>query len=179
MGEEGGHRPRPMGNAVLLRHRHLREGLPRSLRDENRIESEAAGSSLAGRDRPAALPVEDVVGFALPKEEHGLERRGTGLCVLQELQKAWIPESLLDVRGVHAGKSAERVQEQARVVNQVVSSDLVVEDRRGETHDLLEAVLLDLWLASIFADYLHSGFVEHRVDLTVHAFMCREVLKLM
>src|SRR5437773_9455223 len=117
-----------MGNAVLLRHRHLREGLRRSLRDENRIESEAAGSPLASRDRPAALSVEDLVGSTLPKEEHGLERRGTGLRVLQELQKAGIPEALVDVRGVHAGKSAERVQEQSRVVDQIVSSDLVVED---------------------------------------------------
>src|SRR5437762_5673680 len=112
-----------MGNAVLLRHRHLREGLRRSLRDEDRIESEAAGSSLAGRDRPAALSVEDLVGSTLPKEEHGLERRGTDLRVLQELQKAGIPEALVDVRGVHAGKSAERVQEQSRVVDQIVRSE--------------------------------------------------------
>src|SRR2546430_15696264 len=132
-----------MGNAVLLRHRHLGEGLRPSLRDENRIEAEAAGSPLAGRDRPAALSVKYLVGSSLPKEEHGLERRSTGLCVLQELQKAGTPEALVDVRGGYAGKSAERVQEQARVVDQIVSGDLVVEDRRGETHDFLEAVRLD------------------------------------
>src|SRR6267143_1213346 len=67
--EEGGHRPRPMGHAVLLRHRHLREGLRRSLGDENRIESETALSSLFLRDRPSALPVEHVVGPSLPEQE--------------------------------------------------------------------------------------------------------------
>src|SRR5947199_10119954 len=104
-----------MGNAVLLRHRHLREGLRRSLRDEDRIESEAAGSSLAGRDRPAALSVEDLVGSTLPKEEHGLERRGTDLRVLPELQKAGLPEALGDVRAVDAWKSAGRVPAQSRL----------------------------------------------------------------
>src|SRR5947208_16102041 len=162
-----------MGNAVLLRHRHLREGLRRSLRDENRIESEAAGSPLAGRDRPAALSVEDLVGSSLPKEEHGLERGGTGLRVVQELQEAGIPEALVDVRGVHAGKSAEHIQEQSRVVDQIVSSDLVVEDRRGETHDLLEAVRLDLRGGPTSPADLPAGIAALRGDLAVLAVVRR------
>src|SRR2546425_5039972 len=79
--EEGCHRPRPMGVAVLLCRRHLREGLRRSLGDENRIESEATRSPLAGRDRPLALPLEDVVGLYLPNEESRLESRGPPLRV--------------------------------------------------------------------------------------------------
>src|SRR2546426_9273101 len=91
--DEGGHRPRPVGEAVFLRDGHLREGLRRSLGDENRIESEATGPPLAGRDRPAALAVEDVVGVPLAEEESRLERRGPGLRVVQEFQDARIPKA--------------------------------------------------------------------------------------
>src|SRR5256885_16337840 len=74
--EEGRHRPRPVGVAVLFRHRHLREGLRRSLGDEDRIESETTRSPLAGCDRPLALPLADVVGFSLPHEEGRPQPRG-------------------------------------------------------------------------------------------------------
>src|SRR5256885_3977213 len=136
--EEGRHRPRPVGLAVLPRHRHPREGLRRSLGDEDRIESETTRSPLAGCDRPVALPVEDVVGLSLPKEEGRLEPRGPRLRIGQELQDAHVPEALVHVGGIHAGKTAERIEEESRVVDQVVPLDLVVEDRGGETNDLLE-----------------------------------------
>src|SRR6267143_414533 len=174
MREEGGHRPRPVGDAVLLRHHHLREGLRRSLGDENRIESEAALPSLLGRDRPSALSVEDVVGLSLPEQEDGLERRGTRLCVLEEFQEAGIAEAFVHVRRIHAGKATERVQEEARVVDEIVSPDLVVEDRRGETHDLLEAVCLDLRITSILVHQLHARIGEDRGHFAVLACIRRD-----
>src|SRR3977135_1672957 len=79
MGNQGGHGPGPMGEAVLLRQGHLGEGPRLALRQKNRVESEAPGPSRRGSDGPAALPVKDVVGLTLPKEEHRLERRGARL----------------------------------------------------------------------------------------------------
>src|SRR5207244_9594005 len=95
--EEGRHRPCPVGVVVLLRHRHLREGLRRSLGDENRIESEDTRSPFAGRDRPLALPMEDVVGLSLPKEEGRLEHRGTRLRIGEEFQDSRFPVAPCDV----------------------------------------------------------------------------------
>src|SRR5712691_220936 len=172
--EEGGHGPRPVGEAVLLSHRHLGEGFRPSVGDEDRIESEAGGSSLAGRDCPAALPVEDVVGPSLPKKEHRLERRATGFRLVQELQEARIPETFVHVRGIHTGKTAEGLEEEARVVDQIVPLDLVVEDGRGETHDLLETVRLDLRIAPILADNFHACVGEHRGHFAVLAFVRRD-----
>src|SRR2546430_5321754 len=172
--EEGRHRPRPVGVAVLLRHRHLREGLRRSLGDENRIKSEATRSPFAGRDRPLALPMEDVVRLSLPKEEGRLEPRGPRLRIGQEFQDTRIPEALVHVGGIYAGKPAERIEEEPRVIDQVVALNLVVEDRGGETDDLLEPVRLDLRIASIFVDHFHARVGEHRSHFAVLAFVRRD-----
>src|SRR2546430_8636879 len=94
--------PRPMRDRVLLGHRHLREGLRRLLRDEDRIEPESPGPALPLRDRTAAFPVEDVVLLRRPEEEDGLEPRGAVPGTVQQLQDPGACETLVYVRRIYA-----------------------------------------------------------------------------
>src|SRR5207245_11332124 len=90
--------PRPMRDRVLLCHRHLREGLRRALRDEDRIEPESHGPALPLRDRTAASSVEDLVLLRRPDEADGLEPRGASPGTVQKLQNPAARAALLYVR---------------------------------------------------------------------------------
>src|SRR2546430_6646785 len=173
MGEEWGDGPRPMGEAVLFGEGHLGEGLGRTLRDENRIEAEAPGPGLAGRDRPWALSVKHFVGVALPEQEDRLEGRGAGFAFREEPEDARASEALLNVRRIDAREAAEGVEEEARAVDQVVAGDLVVEDRGREPHDFLEAVRLDLRVAPVLPHDADAGLGEGRGHLAELAFVRR------
>src|SRR2546426_11724615 len=117
--------PGPMGDRVLLGHRHLREGLRRTVRDKERIEPEAPGPALLLRDRAAAFPVEDLVRIRSPEEEDGLEPRGAVPGAVQQFQDPSAPQALVYVRRIDAGESAELLEEQSGVIDQVVATDLV------------------------------------------------------
>src|SRR6058998_1925337 len=123
--------PRPMRDRVLLGHRHLREGLRRALRDEDRIEPESPGPALPLRDRAAALSVEDLVLLRRPEEEDGLEPRGAIPGTVQKLQDPGAPQALVYVRRIDAGETTELFEEQARVINQVVAANLTTFSRRS------------------------------------------------
>src|SRR2546430_15025384 len=154
--------PRPMRDRVLLGHRHLREGLRRPLRDEDRIEPESPGPALPVGDRTAAFSVEDLVLLRRPEEEDGLEPRGASPGTVQKLQDPGAPEALVYVRRIDPGEAAELLEEQYGAIDQVVATDLVVEDRRGEPDDLLEAVRLGLGIRGGRVDELAVGVRQLR-----------------
>src|SRR3989442_10250851 len=124
MCEQSVDRPRPMRDRVLLGHRHLREGLRRAFGDKDRIETESPGPSLPLRDRTAALPVEDLVLVRRPEEEDGLEPSGAVPGTAQKLQHPGASEALVYVRRIDAREAAELLEEQSRVIDQVVAPDL-------------------------------------------------------
>src|SRR6266508_2737145 len=157
--------PRAVRDRVLLGEGHLRERLRRAVRHEDRVEAEAAPAPLPVRDRPAGLAMEDLVISASPQEEDRLERRAAVAHALQECQDPGAAESLVDVRRVDTGEPAEVIEEQAGIVDEVIPADLVVEDRRGEPHDLLESIRLDLRVGSVLPHDPDARVQELRRDL--------------
>ena len=163
-----------MRHRILLGHGHLRERFRRSVRDEDRIESESATPTLALRDRPSAFPVEDLVIVGRPQEEDGLEPCGPAPSPSQELQDPGTPEALVYVRRIHAREAAEFFDEQPGVVDEVVAAELVVEDRRGEPDDLFEAVRLDLGIGAVLVDEFDADVAQLRRDLAELALVRRD-----
>src|SRR5205809_4936652 len=106
-----------------------------------------------------------LVRVALAEQEDRLECSRAGLAFGEEPEDARASEALVNVRGVDAGEAAETVEEKARVVDQIVAGDLVVEDRGREAHDFLEAGRLDLRGASVLPHDADTRLCEGRGDL--------------
>src|SRR6266571_7843037 len=166
--------PRAVRDRVLLGEGHLRERLRRAFGHEDRVEAEPARAPLPVRDRPARLPVEDLMVSASPKEEDRLERRAAVAHAVQKREDPGTPEALVDVRGVDAREPAEGIEEQPGIIDEVVAADLVVEDGRGEPHDFLESIRLDLRVAAVFPDNPDAGVQELRRDLAELPFVRRD-----
>src|SRR6266508_1121657 len=150
--------PCAVRDRVLLGERHLRERLRCAFWHEDRVEAETARAPLPVRDRPARLAVEDLMVSASPQEEDRLERRAAVAHAVQEREDPGTPEALVDVRRVDTG-------EPAGIVDEVIPADLVVEDRRGEPHDLLESIRLDLRVGSVLPHDPDARVQELRRDL--------------
>src|SRR6266540_1926760 len=174
MREERVDGPRAMRDRVLLGEGHLRERLRRAVRDEDRVEAEASRAPLPVRDRPARLAVEDLMVSASPQEEDRLERRTAVAHALHEAQDPGAPEALVDVRRVDARKTAQVIEEQTGIVDEVVPAHLVVEDGRGEPHDFLEPIRLDLRVAAVLPDDPDARVQELRGDLAELPFVRRD-----
>src|SRR3989442_244984 len=141
-----------VGDRVLLRETHLAERPAGAPRDEDRIEAEPPMALRGAGDRAFALAAEDLrSSAALAEEEDRLEPRSSLLPPLQEAQHPRGSDRAVHVRRVDSRESAEGLHKQPRVVNKERPADLVRHNARGVSHDVLQALGLQLGIRAVAA----------------------------